>query len=295
MTEKTVIDSTGFLFKSTEDEEVKAISYWGNKKIQFLPEMIGETFPNMNALVARDCSIRAISKKNFEKLSKLVILDLDKNQIERIESDTFEGLMALEHLAISVNKIKYVNSRAFAVLPNLKKIWIQINPCIYDNANTPSSIAKMFQNVDAKCGFCELSKPNDIAICEITKQISDLQAIVGQTSADLKAQLQKKEEEIAKLNNKMMDLKIENVALKAETERLLRFERELKDEKERTHEQVNTATNLMKKNFDVMLEAKLQEIFNLSKELHSKYAEIATKNEEIKQYKKKNEILNGQE
>lgn len=99
--ETTVIDSTGFLITSPKDDMVEAITFWGNKKVQFLPDNSGQTFPNMKVFVARDCSIKAISKKNFEKLSELVKLDLDKNQIERIDGDTFEELTALEHLAIS--------------------------------------------------------------------------------------------------------------------------------------------------------------------------------------------------
>lgn len=156
-------------------------------------------------------------------------------------------------------------------------------------------ITGILQNVDKKCGFCELTKPNDIAICDMTKQISDLQAVSARTSADLMTQLLEK---VVDLSNNVTALKFENVISKAETGRL---ERELKDAKARNVEQINSikefaakTENLMKKNFDLMLEAKLREISNLSTELNAKSAEVIEKNEEIKMFKKKNEILNGQ-
>lgn len=93
--------------KSTEvsisegDNQIDGINFSENKNILFLPVLVHEKFPNVIAYYAFHCSIREISKKNFEKLSRLEDLNLNSNQIEIIRSDTFEDLVALQQLHIS--------------------------------------------------------------------------------------------------------------------------------------------------------------------------------------------------
>lgn len=72
------------------------------RNVEFLPVSVYETFPNLKFYFVFNAPIQKITKKNFEKMFKLVELKLSNNQIEMIRSDTFEDLTSLRELAISM-------------------------------------------------------------------------------------------------------------------------------------------------------------------------------------------------
>lgn len=94
----TVIDSSDFLITSARDKTVNGFRAFNNKKLEHLPENLGEKFPNLLILFAGYCSIREISKESFRGLGNLRFLDLEKNKIERIDDDTFDFIPAVERI-----------------------------------------------------------------------------------------------------------------------------------------------------------------------------------------------------
>lgn len=98
MTISTSIDTPGFTIASPRDETIEGLFFGRNKKIQFLPEKVAETFPNLLFYSAYNCSLSEVSKKHFQNLGKLMILSISANEIERISSDTFDDLTSLEEL-----------------------------------------------------------------------------------------------------------------------------------------------------------------------------------------------------
>lgn len=133
---------------SESDNQIDGINFSENRNILFLPVLVYKKFPNLIAYYAFHCSIREISKKNFEKLSRLEDLNLNSNQIERIRSDTFEDLVALQQLHISEcsktvilnilsfslsagsNQIKQMNGFAIEKLIALDRLDLRNNQCI---------------------------------------------------------------------------------------------------------------------------------------------------------------------
>lgn len=93
----TSIDSEGIKI-SPDDESMQGLEFDFNKKIKFLPVEVSETFSNLLAYSAYDCSLTSIKKANFAGLNKLKSLQLNGNQISSINSETFEDLIALELL-----------------------------------------------------------------------------------------------------------------------------------------------------------------------------------------------------
>lgn len=83
---------------SVRDKDVKALILNHNKKIKFLPVDVPNTYPELQIYSALNCSIRTISKENFKGMSKLVILWLSYNRIEKINSNTFEDLTSMTEL-----------------------------------------------------------------------------------------------------------------------------------------------------------------------------------------------------
>lgn len=103
MDNATRIDSPGYTVSNPKDESITGIFYQLNKKISYLPSQLHEIFPNLIALTAHRCSVKAVTRENFRNLNKLKGLWLSYNQIEKIYSDTFEDLISLETLDLSEN------------------------------------------------------------------------------------------------------------------------------------------------------------------------------------------------
>lgn len=101
MTVATSINSNDFKILSSGNESIKALTFFENRKIQYLPVDIYKSFPNLTEILGHSCSIRSLYKDNFRNLWMLKELWLIDNQIERINSDTFEDLTALEWLDLS--------------------------------------------------------------------------------------------------------------------------------------------------------------------------------------------------
>lgn len=103
----SVIDWTGFIFSSSTSSNVGAIDAQDNRKIQYLPEKVGKSFPRLMLYNAAFCAIEAISRDNFKGLVKLEKLYLNDNQIKKISIDTFEDLNSLQVLYLSENLISF--------------------------------------------------------------------------------------------------------------------------------------------------------------------------------------------
>lgn len=106
MDQTTSIDAADVTI-STRNNSIKALVLQDNKKIFFLPVRVGEKFPNLQGYTAYGCSIKVISRENFETLGNLEYLELGGNQIETISSDTFSSLKNLENLMLC-KKIKFI-------------------------------------------------------------------------------------------------------------------------------------------------------------------------------------------
>lgn len=86
------------------EQSIIGLYFDNNKKIVYLPVKVHRIFPNLIEYRAENCSIREISKKNFEKLYKLRTIILEYNQIEKVSSNTFADLPLL--LYIGLRKLK---------------------------------------------------------------------------------------------------------------------------------------------------------------------------------------------
>lgn len=102
MQKTTTIDSEGITI-SSKDESMRRLNFYQNKQIKYLPVEVFESFPNLLAYDAANCSLTTITKSYFRKMVKLKSLSLNDNQILMIYSDTFEDLIALEFLYLRKN------------------------------------------------------------------------------------------------------------------------------------------------------------------------------------------------
>lgn len=100
MNESTTINLNDTKFSSTI-ESIMRLDFFTNRNIFYLPVNVGENFPHLAFYNAQNCSVKVISKSNFDGLFELKKLYLDNNEIESIFSDTFLDLVQLEWLTLS--------------------------------------------------------------------------------------------------------------------------------------------------------------------------------------------------
>lgn len=97
----TVIDKANVTISDGRQDSVTDIEFEKNTKVEFLPILVHFKFSNVRTYRADHCSIRSITNRNFEHLTKLQNLSLANNQIEMIQRQTFEGLVRLTMIRLS--------------------------------------------------------------------------------------------------------------------------------------------------------------------------------------------------
>lgn len=80
-----------------------ALDLQHNKKVFYLPIDVFETYPDLQAYAANDCSVKKVNRRNFMQLTKMLVIWLTRNLIEKIPSDTFEDLTLLVELQLRKN------------------------------------------------------------------------------------------------------------------------------------------------------------------------------------------------
>jgi Leucine rich repeat len=101
----TEITRGGFKISASRDESMQQISFRTNRNIQYLPEMVSKSFPDLIVYDAGSCQLNRISEKNFHGLHVLQKLFLDNNKIKQVSSNTFAELSEL--LIIDLSEWKF--------------------------------------------------------------------------------------------------------------------------------------------------------------------------------------------
>lgn len=154
MDRMTSIASDNLRISAKRREFIKGIKFFRNQRIQYLPVFINSKFPKIIRLEATGCSIKKISKDNFQGLFQLYELNLDENFLEEIRSDTFEDLKSVKYIHLGKfprvskkfvevfefltrfsdfldkNRIKSMNGRLFDNLVALHEVYLKSNECI---------------------------------------------------------------------------------------------------------------------------------------------------------------------
>lgn len=239
MDTNTRISSIGVTIVQQEDQKTKSLIFQGNKKIYFLPENIYENFPELVELDAKECAIRAVSRDNFRNLQTMKKLNLQNNEIEKIPKNSFEDLVSLEVLDLSKNsdkivnnlihfpprnqgnnKIKFMNGQTFNGLTSLNKVGLNFNKCIKQDFEQ-SQMKILHKTLKSSCGFCELNKPVEIKVCEISAQV---QRIAGKNFKEI---VDGQKRQLKMLENLRSTLSNEVPAKMTQSARLVRLEAEL--------------------------------------------------------------------
>lgn len=152
---ESAINASDVTISGQEDDLVRLFDLSRNRNVEFLPNRVGQKFPNLVSYIADRCAIREISTANFEYLFHLRILDLNGNRLESLNTDSFKDLVSLESLFLAGNKIKTLEGGGLS--------WRQFNSVKHWNFMFNTCLNETYHNIEPlvniKTTNCEKSEP----------------------------------------------------------------------------------------------------------------------------------------
>ncbi|KAL7015700.1 hypothetical protein ACKWTF_016610 [Chironomus riparius] len=122
-----------------------------DKKVQFIPENLGNKFKNLLALKFRQGRLKEISQHDLKSFIKLRYLNLDANDIETLDEDLFEFNPQLEIIWFESNRIKNIGMSVFEHLKNLDDLDLNGNVCISKRMSNSRGMAEFLSEVKNNC------------------------------------------------------------------------------------------------------------------------------------------------
>lgn len=116
-----------FIIDNKLDSEGKTFNISFNSQIEFLPENVADSFPDLIYYFGQSCAVKCVNEKHFKGLHELKELYLNDNRIKTIVSDSFKDLAKLEILNLNNNEIKKICPKLFESLINLRRIQLRFN------------------------------------------------------------------------------------------------------------------------------------------------------------------------
>lgn len=109
------------------NESVTELKMIRNKKIEFMPDDIGTSFPKLRIVSAVGCGVKVITKACFQGLPLVEKIVLDDNEIADIEENSFDDLSSLSLLYVDKNKIASLPAKLFEKLEDLSTLYLNDN------------------------------------------------------------------------------------------------------------------------------------------------------------------------
>lgn len=97
------------------------------QKTDYLPHGLAEKFVNLEILYVIESGVKAITRSDFEQMTKLKEIALYGNLINDIPANCFDDLINLKKISLSNNRIKYLPNEVFHQLPSLMEVYISNN------------------------------------------------------------------------------------------------------------------------------------------------------------------------
>lgn len=110
---------TGYHHYRKNDNHVERIEFMSSWS-SHLPSGFGILFQNLAEFEVRDTPLRALKRRNFEDMTKLLLLTVENTKLTSIPEDTFNDLVSLQKLTIRKNLITTLSPKLFHPLKNLR-------------------------------------------------------------------------------------------------------------------------------------------------------------------------------
>lgn len=147
--ETIAISEPSATLSNAVDENVKRLLMVDNKNVEYLPQNIGVSFPNLELFDTANCSIKSVTKQNFIGLTALDSMYIHSNKLQSLDENVFSDLVNLRVLYLGDNLIMELPTQTFQNLEKLENLYL------FNNLLTTLN-AKLFVN-NKKLEFLDLS------------------------------------------------------------------------------------------------------------------------------------------
>jgi Leucine rich repeat len=141
--ENQSIDNHGYIITPARDATVKTFNIRNNKNVKFIPDNVGDTFPQLIAFQIWNCSLEVVEGFPFKSMHELQLLNLGSNHIVYIESGAFDQLIKLERIQLNNNKIEHLMLQTFIGLSNLEHLYLNKNQIRFLNEQIFESLVSL--------------------------------------------------------------------------------------------------------------------------------------------------------
>ena len=85
-------------------------------QVEHFPRGLSKIFPRLANVHIVECGLKRISKKDFEGLDNLVVLDFNDNVLKSLPNDLFVETPKLRWIYLNYNNIERISSKIFDAL-----------------------------------------------------------------------------------------------------------------------------------------------------------------------------------
>lgn len=115
------------VLSNPRNDDVDHFEFGDNRKVEYLPINIHDTFPNLAIFNAYACSLKSVSYQHFRGLNKLRQLSLSRNELTSLDEHTFDDLGRVLHLHLTENKISSLHPKIFSNMVELEMLHLNEN------------------------------------------------------------------------------------------------------------------------------------------------------------------------
>lgn len=142
------VDGAHMEGKSSDD--VKAISV-DSQVLKFIPNGLGETFKNLEALHIQKSELTVIAKEDLQQFPNLKSLAVNDCNLQQLESGLFQFNPKLKVLQLQYNKISFIATDIFEPIKDLEKADLGVNSCISNRAFNHEQLEGLVEDIKRHC------------------------------------------------------------------------------------------------------------------------------------------------
>lgn len=178
-----------------------------NFQIFYFPQGLDKIFKNLQLIAIMNCQLKEIKSEDLRPFSNLLVINLEYNEIQSLESNLFANNQKLQSIFLNNNQIMTIHPFAFDGLNNLIKVNLTENPCLNGSSALASdNDLRVLQNeLIILANYCNAKRPQIITEKPGNQLDNELSKCERNT--------QTQNEEISELKRKNNDLRMELMRL----------------------------------------------------------------------------------
>lgn len=152
---RSLTSVTGNHLSGYSNVDVRAIYITECRNLTFIPQRMGNFFPNVAGLVIDFCGISTLNGNDLNGHNNLQWISLINNDIEHIPGDFFSQNSNMSFAHFNQNMISSVGENLLISLESFQLAHFWENVCINDGANQAAFIPNLIMNLRNNCAVPE--------------------------------------------------------------------------------------------------------------------------------------------